>query len=104
MVQMYQAVTTPALLQKLLSVSRGLVRTGRSGFDPRQEQRILLLTFCVQTGSEVHPASCTMGTGVFFPGVKRGPGVTLTTYPYLVPRSGMSRSYTSFPPKRLRGV
>jgi hypothetical protein len=29
---------------------------------------------CVQTGSEVHPASCTMGTGVFSPGVKARPG------------------------------
>jgi hypothetical protein len=25
---------------------------------------------CVQTGSEAHPASCTMGTGVPFPGGK----------------------------------
>jgi hypothetical protein len=34
------------------------------------------------------------------PGVKRGSGVTLTTHPHLVPRSRMSRSYTSSPPKR----
>jgi hypothetical protein len=27
---------------------------------------------CVQTGSEAHPASCTMGTGGPFPGAKRG--------------------------------
>jgi hypothetical protein len=59
---------------------------------------------CVQTGSEAHPASCKMGTGGPFPGAKRGRGVTLTTHPHLVPRSGMSRSYTSSPPKRLRGV
>jgi len=45
-----------------------------------------------------------MGTGVLSPGVKRGRGVTLTTHPHLVPRSGMSRSYTSSPPKRLHGV
>jgi hypothetical protein len=51
---------------------------------------------CVQTGSEAHPASCTMGTRGHFPGAKRGRGVTLTTHPNLVPRSGMSRSYTSF--------
>jgi hypothetical protein len=25
---------------------------------------------CVQTGSETHPASCTMGTGGLFPGAK----------------------------------
>jgi hypothetical protein len=53
---------------------------------------------CVQTGSEAHPASCTMGTGGPFPGTKRGRGVTLTTHPHIVPRSRMSRSYTSSPP------
>jgi hypothetical protein len=42
--------------------------------------------------------------GVLSPGLKRGRGVTLTTHPHLVPRSRMSRSYTSSPPKRLRGV
>jgi hypothetical protein len=29
---------------------------------------------CVQTGSEVHPASCIMGTGGSFPGGKARPG------------------------------
>jgi hypothetical protein len=29
---------------------------------------------CVQTGSGAHPASCTMGTGGHFPGVKARPG------------------------------
>jgi hypothetical protein len=53
---------------------------------------------CVQTGSEAPPASFTMGTGGPFPGAKRGRGVTLTTHPHLVPRSRMSRSYTSSPP------
>jgi hypothetical protein len=59
---------------------------------------------CVQTDPETHPASYTMGTGGPFPGTKRGRGVTLTTHPHLVPRSGMSRSYTSSPLKRLHGV
>jgi hypothetical protein len=36
-----------------------------------------------------------MGTGGPFPGLKCGQGVTLTTYPHTVPRSRMSRSYTS---------
>jgi hypothetical protein len=36
-------------------------------------------------------------------GVKRGRGVILTTHDHLVPRSRMSRSYTSSP-KRLRGM
>jgi hypothetical protein len=60
---------------------------------------------CVQTGSGAHPASCPMGTGGPFPGgKKRGRGVTLTTHPHLMPRSWMSRSYNSSPPKRLHGV
>jgi len=54
-------------------------------------------SLCVQTGSGAHPASCTMGTGVPFPGVKRGWGVTLTTHPDLVPRSRMTKSYISSP-------
>jgi hypothetical protein len=29
---------------------------------------------CVQTGSEAHPASCTVGTGGPFPGGKAQPG------------------------------
>jgi hypothetical protein len=37
--------------------------------------------------------------GVLSSGVKRGRGVMLTTHPYLVPRSWMSRSYTSSPPQ-----
>jgi hypothetical protein len=59
---------------------------------------------CVQTGSRAHPASCTMGTGGPFPEAKRGRGVTLTIHTHLVPRSRMSRSYTSSPPKHLHGV
>jgi hypothetical protein len=31
-------------------------------------------SLCVQTGSGAHPASCTMGTGDPFPGVKARPG------------------------------
>jgi hypothetical protein len=41
-----------------------------------------------------------MGTGVPFPGVRRGRGVTLTNH-HLVPRSRISRSYTSASPWRL---
>jgi hypothetical protein len=37
------------------------------------------------------------------PEVKRGRGVMLTTYPHLVPRSRMSRGYSSSPPSRLHG-
>jgi hypothetical protein len=42
--------------------------------------------------------------GVLSPLLKRGRGVALTTHPYPVPWSRMSRSYTSSPPKRLHGV
>jgi hypothetical protein len=59
---------------------------------------------CVQTGSEAHPASCTMGTGGPFPGARRDRGVMLTTHPNLVPRSRMNRSYTPSTPKRHHGV
>jgi len=45
----------------------------------------------VQTGYGAHPASCTMGTG-FFPGLKYGRGVLLTTHTLLVPRSWKSRA------------
>jgi hypothetical protein len=37
-------------------------------------------SLCVQTGSDAHPASCTMGTGGPSPGVYHGWGVTLTTF------------------------
>jgi hypothetical protein len=78
--------------------------TGRSGFVPWQRRKDFSTSLCVQTGSRAYPASCIMRTGVLSPGVKRGRAVTLTTYPHLVPRSRMSRSYISSPPKRLYGV
>jgi hypothetical protein len=57
----------------------------------------------VHTGSEARPASCTVDTGGHFPGTKRGRGVTLTTHRHLVPRSRMSRNYTSSPPSATMG-
>jgi hypothetical protein len=62
------------------------------------EAKDLSSSLCVQTSSGAHPASYPMGTGGPFLGVKRGPGVTLTTHLHLVPRSRMSRSYKSSPP------
>jgi len=50
----------------------------------------------VQTGPGVHPASCTMDTGVF-PGVKSGRGVTLTPHPLLVLWSRKSRAIPLLP-------
>jgi hypothetical protein len=60
-------------------------------------------SLCVQTSSEVHPASYPMSTGGPFREVKRGRKVTLTTHPHLVPRSSMSMSYTSSHPCILHG-
>jgi hypothetical protein len=77
--------------------------TGRSRFNPWHRQKDFSSSLCVQTGSGAHPASCTMGTGVLPLGPTHGRGITLTTHPHLVPRSGMNRSYTSSPLKRLRG-
>jgi hypothetical protein len=44
-------------------------------------EKDIYTNFCVQTGSDANPASCTMGTGGPFRGAKRGWGVTLTTHP-----------------------
>jgi hypothetical protein len=71
-------------------------------FRPPAEAKGFFL--CVQTGSGAHPASCTMGFGGPFPGAKERPGRDADDSPHLVPRSRMSRSYTSSPLKRLRGV
>jgi hypothetical protein len=45
----------------------------RSRFDPQQRQEVFSYNPCVQTSSEVHPASCPVGTGGPFPGVKAQP-------------------------------
>jgi hypothetical protein len=55
-------------------------------------------SLCVQTGSEAHPASCTMGTECPFPRGKARTGRDADHSPHLVLRSRMSRSYTSSPP------
>jgi hypothetical protein len=77
---------------------------GLDEFRSPAEAKVFSSNLCVQTGSEAHPASCTMGTGGSFTGAKRGRGVTLTAHPHLVPRSRMGRSCTFFPPKRHHGV
>jgi hypothetical protein len=55
-------------------------------------------SLCIQTGSGAHPASCTLGTRGPFSGAKARPGRDADHSPHLMPRSSMSRSYTSFPP------
>jgi hypothetical protein len=64
----------------------------RSGFDPRQRQRIFPLASVSRPALGPTQTPVQWVTGVLSPGVKRGRGVTLTTHPHLVPRSGMSRS------------
>jgi hypothetical protein len=52
------------------------LRAGRQGDRrsiPGRGERICSSILCVQTGSEAHPASCTMGTGGTFPGAKARP-------------------------------
>jgi hypothetical protein len=70
----------------------------------RSPAKNLSSSLCAQTGSEVHPVFCPMGTGGPFPGVKAPAGRDADHTPYPVPRSKMSRSYTYSPPKRLHGV
>jgi hypothetical protein len=65
------------------------------GSTPGKGKAFFFSSLCVQTGSEARPASYPTGTGGPFPGVNRGRGVTLTTHPHLVPRSGMSSSCSS---------
>jgi hypothetical protein len=46
-----------------LSQYSAWLRTGRPGFDPRQEALDFSSSLCIQTSFGAHPASCTMGTG-----------------------------------------
>jgi hypothetical protein len=75
----------------------------RPGFDPLLEAKDFSCRLCVQTSSEVRPASCPMGTGVFSPGIKRGRSVTLSHSPHVLPRSRMNRNYSNSPHCRVRG-
>jgi hypothetical protein len=78
--------------------------TGGSGFDSRRGQRIFPLASVSRPALGPTQPPVQWVPGVLSPGVKRGLGVTLTTHPHLVPRSRMSRSYTSSAPKCLHGV
>jgi hypothetical protein len=51
----------------------------------------------VQTGPEAHPAYFKIGTR-YFPGVKSGWGVTLTSHPLLVPWSRRGRAVYLYSP------
>jgi hypothetical protein len=82
------------------SVSSVRIRAGRLGdrgsiFPPASVSRLAL-------GPTQPPAQWV--PGVLSTGLKCGWGVTLNTYPHLVLRSRMRRSYTSSPNKRLHGM
>jgi hypothetical protein len=55
-------------------------------------------SLCVQSSSEAHPASYSMGPGGPFPGTKRGRKMALTAYTHLELRLRMSRKYASLTP------
>jgi hypothetical protein len=67
-------------------------------FDPWHRRKDFYSNLCVQTGSGAHPDPVQWVPGVLSPGLKRGRGAKLTTHPNIVPRSKMSRSYSSSPP------
>jgi hypothetical protein len=68
-----------------------------STFDPQQRQRRFPPASVSRPALRpIHPPIQWV-QGVLSPGVKRTRGVKLTTRPHLVPRSRMSRSYTSSP-------
>jgi hypothetical protein len=68
-----------------------------SGFDPRRGQRIFPLSSVSRPAlGPTQPVQWV--PGVLSPGVKARPGRDADHSPHLVPRSRMSRSYTSSPP------
>jgi hypothetical protein len=52
-------------------------------------------SLCVETSSEAHPASCSVGAGGPFPGANARPGRDADYSPYLVPRSVNMNYYLS---------
>jgi hypothetical protein len=95
-----QCLKVSRVAQAVQCLARGWT-TGWSGFDPRKRRKDFPSSLCVQTGSGAHQASCPVGTGGPFRGAKARPGRDADHSPHLVPRSRMSRSYTSSSPKRL---
>jgi hypothetical protein len=79
-------------------------RLARLGFDPRHMRKDFPSILCVQTGSETHPTSCTLGTGGSFRDGKALPGRDADHSHHLVLRSRMSRSYIASASWRLHAV
>jgi hypothetical protein len=75
----------------------------RTGFSPRQRQRIFPLASVSRPALRPTQPPIQWVTRVLSSGVKRDREVTLTTHPQLVLRRRMSKSYTYSPPCRLHG-
>jgi hypothetical protein len=78
--------------------------TGRSRFDPQQKRKDFSSSLCVQTGSGVNPASCTMGTGGPFPWAKARPGRDADHSHPSIAELGNEYELYLLSPKRIRGV
>jgi hypothetical protein len=73
-------------------------RPGDWGSIPGRGERIFPLTSVSRPALGPTQTPIQWVPAVLSAGLKRDRGVTLTTHPHLVPRSKMSRSYTSSPP------
>jgi hypothetical protein len=76
----------------------GLDDRGDRGSIPGRGERISSLACVSRPALGPTQAPVQWVPRVLSPGLKRGRGVTLTTHPHLMPRSGMSRSYSFSPP------
>jgi hypothetical protein len=72
--------------------------SGRTKYDHSKGKEFFSCNLWFQTGFEAHPASCIMDAGSPFSGCKMRPRRDADHSPHLVPKSWMSRSYTSSPP------
>jgi hypothetical protein len=91
----------------LLSQYSVWLRAGRPddrGLNPGRGERIFPLASVSRPALGPTQPPVQWVPVVLFPGLKRGRGVTLITHPHLVPKSIMSRSYTSSLPRRHHGV
>jgi hypothetical protein len=103
-INMYRLSRTTVNLAAQHSVWLRAGQPGDRGSIPGRGERIFPLDSVSRPalGSTQPPVQWVLG--VLPPGLKNGQGVTLTTHPHLLPRSRMSGSYISSPPKRFRGV
>jgi hypothetical protein len=88
------------------SVSIGLAADWmtKESVQSQAEAKDFSCSFCVQTGSWVHPVSYPMGTRGPFARGKVQLERDADHSPHLLPRSRMSRSYTSSRPKHLHDI